>query len=440
MAERLATQAYVDAKFTGTGVLNGLPVNTIIRSTLPPSSTAFGTNWTYCDGKTLSKSDYPNLLGMYLIGNFSWIGQKMPYSSNYDSESFYAEDPSGNSQGIVSLINHHGSNYDYNLLYICQDSSIKMLSNETHYDHQRISICGNYIFATYGGYNDELYCKRMNKDGSGVTSSTVCADHGGEYSEVYSLNGKYFVFANGKIYQSSNGTSWTEAGSAPLYGLSNNWYVPLKYFNGKYFCFCGKYIQTNGRTDTRWDIYSTSDGINWTLSFSNLVVTGTNGVTMPEFVVAEGTLYALYPIQRETGGSILSSTLVFGRRIICTGDGIVWNLYGMTTEPVKRVIYNNGNFYGFDSSLRYVKRALLLTDIFSDFLDCSVDNFAGGTIRTKTGKLIVPSYTSTSNNYLTILAGTSNDTWDSQWIGANYKLDTSKITIPNITNSFIKIK
>ena len=376
---------------------------------------------------------------MYLTGNFSWVSQKMTYSSNYDSESFYAEDPSGNSQGIVSLINHHGSNYDYNLLYICQDSSIKMLSNETHYGHQRISICGNYIFATYGGYNEELYCKRMNKDGSNVTSSTICADHGEEYSEVYALNGKYFVFANNKVYQSSNGTSWTEAGSAPLYGLSTNWYVPMKYFNGKYFCFCGKYI-SGSQTNTSWDIYSTSDGINWTLSFSNLLATGTNGVRMPEFVVAEGILYALYPIQLSESGSALSSGLSFGRTIICTGDGITWNTYGMTAEPVERVIYNNGNFYGFDTSLRYVKRALLLTDIFSNFLDCSVNNFAGGTIAVRNGKLIVPSYTSSSNNYLTILASTSNDDWDSQWIGANYKLDTSKITIPNITNSFIKIK
>ena len=210
----------------------------------------------------------------------------------------------------------------------------------------------------------------------------------------------------------------------------------MKYFNGKYFCFCGKYAYSGSNGRTTWDIYSTSDGINWSLSFSNLEAPDTNVAIDPEFVVAEGVLYALYPL--DDPDTIYG--IARGRKIICTGDGISWSIYGMSTEPIKRIIYNNGNFYGFDSSLRYVKRALLLTDIFSDFLDCSVNNFAGGTIATRNGKLIVPSYTSTSNNYLTILAATSNDKWDSQWIGGNYKLDTSKITIPNITNSFIKIK
>lgn len=436
MAERLATQAYVDAKFTGTGVLNGLPVNTIIRSTLPPSSTAFGSNWTYCDGKTLSTSDYPNLLGTYLTGNFSWISQNMGYSSNYDNTSFYAEDPSGKSQGIVGLTDNSGSNYNYSKLYICQDSSLKLLNNVIEYHEQRISICGNYIFVIYADSSDRVLCKRMNKDGSNTVSSTVCTGYRDNLSEVYSLNGKYFVLANTSIYQSSDGASWSLAGSTSLYGLSNNWYVQMKYFNGKYFCFCGKYVYSGSNGRTTWDIYSTSDGINWSLSFSNLEVPDTNVSIDPEFVVAEGVLYALYPLDDTDSFYGIART----RKIICTGDGISWSIYGMTAEPIKRIIYNNGNFYGFDASLRYLKRGLLLTDIFSDFLDCSVTNFAGGTIKTRNGKMVVPSYTTTSNNYLTILASTTNDNFSSGWIGANYKLDTSKITIPNITNSFIKIK
>lgn len=345
-----------------------LPVGTIKFSANPD----LGEEWLRCDGRFVSKEEYPQLVPILLdnpgLGgegglDFYWSKATLPKKTYWSSIAY------GNGR-FVAVVGSRNSTYQAETSNLLAYSLDGIIWKEAHFPaeaHWSSVTYGNGLFVAVSGCYEVSSIAAYSADG--ITWTQTALPSKAYWSSVTYGNGK-FVAVAGKYYDASgsayykddivaysvNGKSWSKA-ALP----SKAYWSSVAYGNGKFVAVSSDKITAYSSDAVEW-VLASSPKYNWmsvvygngkfvAVSYNESNSDGTSdkgmyspdGVTWIEITLPYGTwsgiAYGNGLFVAVAGGLKRSSIAAYST------DGITWTQATLPSQEVwSSVVYGNGKF------------------------------------------------------------------------------------------------